>query len=122
MTPVERVVALCKEKGTTIAKIERDLGFSNGYIRGLKGGKISAERVRMIGDYLGVPYYEIDDDIFPKQDQQYYLNPETAQMAQELFDNPNMRILFDAARDCKPEDLQMAAEMLSRFKKTNPDG
>lgn len=52
----------------------------------------------------------------------YYLNPETAQMAQELFDNPNMRILFDAARDCKPEDLQMAADMLNRFKKTNPDG
>ena len=122
MTPVERVVAICKERKITIAKIERDLGFSNGYIKGLKGGKISAERVRTIGDYLNVPYYEIDPEIFPKQDSQYYLNPETAQMAQELFDNPNMRILFDAARDSKPEDLQMAADMLNRFKKTNPEG
>lgn len=122
MTPVERVVALCKERNITMAKIERDLGFSNGYIKGLKGGKISAERVRMIGDYLNVPYYEIDEEIFPKQDSQYYLNPETAQIAQEVFDNPDLRILFDAARDVSPDNIKLAAEMLSRFKKTNPDG
>lgn len=52
----------------------------------------------------------------------YYTNPETAAMAQELFDNPDLRMLFDAARDVKPENLQLAAEMLKRMKETNPDG
>ena len=52
----------------------------------------------------------------------YYLDKETAEMAQQLFDNPDLRILFDAARDAKPENLQLAAEMLRRFKETNPDG
>ena len=46
----------------------------------------------------------------------YYLNPETAETAQELFDNPNMRVLFDAARDASPEDLKKAAEYLSFLK------
>ncbi len=46
----------------------------------------------------------------------YYLDPETAKKAQELFDNPKMRLLFDAARDSKPEDLQMAADLLYRLK------
>ena len=46
----------------------------------------------------------------------YYLNPETARVAQELFENPKMRILFDAARDADQEDLQMAADMLYRLK------
>ena len=52
----------------------------------------------------------------------YYLNPETAQIAQEIFDDPYLHALFDAARGTKPEDMKMAADMLSRFKETNPDG
>ena len=57
-----------------------------------------------------------------EHEQGYYLNPETAQIAQDLYDNPDLRILFDAGRDAKPEDLQMAANLLTRLKETNPDG
>lgn len=46
----------------------------------------------------------------------YYTNPETAKLAQELFETPGMRILFDAARDSDPKDLQMAADLLKRLK------
>lgn len=46
----------------------------------------------------------------------YYTNPETAKLAQELFDNPDMRVLFDAARNSEPKDLQMAADLLKRLK------
>lgn len=52
----------------------------------------------------------------------YYFSDETAAMAQELFDNPELRMLFDASKDSKASDLQMAADMLKRFKETNPDG
>lgn len=52
----------------------------------------------------------------------HYLNPETAKVAQELFDDPNLRVLFDAAKNSRPEDLRMAADLLKRLKATNPDG
>lgn len=52
----------------------------------------------------------------------YYMREETEAMAQELFDNKDLRLLFDAAKDCRPEDLQMAADLLKRLKQTNPDG
>lgn len=52
----------------------------------------------------------------------YYTDPETARIAQEVFDNPDLRMLFSAARDAKPEDIKLAADMLRRFKETNPDG
>lgn len=52
----------------------------------------------------------------------WYLNPETAKVAQELHDDPDLRVLFDAARDSRPEDLQMAADLLRRLKDTNPEG
>ena len=47
----------------------------------------------------------------------YYLNEETAQMAQELFESKEMRILFSAARDAKPEDLKTAADVLLALKR-----
>lgn len=52
----------------------------------------------------------------------YYLNDETAEMAQELYADKNMRLLFDAAKNSKPQDLQMAADLLKRLKETNLDG
>ena len=52
----------------------------------------------------------------PMKEQTYCTNSKTAETAQELFDNPDMRILFDAARDAKPEDLKKAAEYLSFLK------
>lgn len=49
------------------------------------------------------------------------MNPETAEIAQQLFEDKDLRVLFDAARDSSPEDLQMAAELLRRLKGANPD-
>ena len=46
----------------------------------------------------------------------YYYNSDTAKKAQELFDDPNMKVLFDAARDARPEDLQKAADYLKAVK------
>ena len=52
----------------------------------------------------------------------YYLNKDTAQIAQQIYDDPDLRALFDAARDVNPSNLKLAAEMLKRLKETNPDG
>jgi len=122
MTPAEIVLELCKERGVKVSNLEKACGFSNGYIKGLKNGKISAERVRIIGDHFGVPYHKIDPDIFPETTEEHYLNPETVRIAQEVFDDPDLRLLFEAAKDVKPENIRLAAEMLRRFKETNKDG
>lgn len=57
-----------------------------------------------------------------EEEEEHYIDPETVKKAQELFNDNNMRLLFDAAKDSKPEDLQMAADLLKRLKGTNPDG
>lgn len=51
-----------------------------------------------------------------------FYEDETAEIAQEIFENEGLHILFDAAKDSRPEDLQMAADLLKRLKATNPDG
>ena len=52
----------------------------------------------------------------------YYDDDETAEIAQELYENEDMRLLFDAAKDSRPEDLKMAADLLKRLKATNTEG
>ena len=58
----------------------------------------------------------------PQTEGAYYITEETARIAQEVFEDPDKRALFDAARGSRPEDIQMAADMLIRLKRTNPDG
>ena len=57
------------------------------------------------------------DENVNSEHEHYYIDPEAAKMAQELYDNPGMRILFDAAKNVSPEDLKVAAELISRMKK-----
>ena len=56
------------------------------------------------------------------QGDEYYLTIETKQIAQEAFDDPMTKALLDARRGARPEDVQMAINLLIRLKETNPDG
>ena len=54
MNSVERVRTICSERKIPISRLERDLGFSNGYIGQLRKGVFPADRLAMIANYLGV--------------------------------------------------------------------
>lgn len=54
MTSVERVRSICKERRIAVSKLERDLGYGNGYIGQLKKGTFPADRLVSIAEYLGV--------------------------------------------------------------------
>ena len=52
MNSVERVKQICKERKIPISRLEKDLGFSNGYIGQLKKGSFPADRLSKIASYL----------------------------------------------------------------------
>ena len=54
MNTVERVKSICKERKIAISKLEKDCGFSNAYIAGLKKGSIPDDRLRTISEYLNL--------------------------------------------------------------------
>lgn len=54
MNSVERVKQLCKERKIPVSKLEKELGFSNGYIGQLRKGVFPSDRLVVIADYLGV--------------------------------------------------------------------
>ncbi|MDQ0153156.1 transcriptional regulator with XRE-family HTH domain [Moryella indoligenes] len=47
----------------------------------------------------------------------YYFNPETAEVAQKVFENKELRLLFDAAKDSSPEDIRTIHQMLLALKR-----
>ena len=59
MNAVETVKAICKERKIPISKLERDLGFGNGYISQLRKGSLPDVRLYKIADYLGVDPREL---------------------------------------------------------------
>ena len=51
---VERIRRVCQERHVAVLRLEKDLGFGNGSLNAKKTKTVSAERLYMIADYLGV--------------------------------------------------------------------
>ena len=47
----------------------------------------------------------------------YYLDPEAAEIAQEVQQRPELKILFDASRKVSADDLELVINMIDRLKK-----
>ena len=60
MNSVDRIYRICKERKIPISRLERDCGFSNGYIRGLRRGVLPNDRAQIIADYLGISSYYLN--------------------------------------------------------------
>lgn len=73
------------------------------------------DKVQAILDHYDIPMIALVND-GKETNNQYYLNPETARLAQEVYDNPDLRILFDASRHLTPEDIRFVVEMVKKMK------
>lgn len=49
----------------------------------------------------------------------YYLDDDARDMAQFLYKNPDYKVLFDASRKVKKEDIQFVKEMIDRMSNKN---
>lgn len=54
MNSVELIKKLCKERKIPISKLERELGYGNGYISQLRKGTIPSNRAIEIAQYLNI--------------------------------------------------------------------
>lgn len=54
---------------------------------------------------------------FPSAEENYYLDPEVAQMAQEMATRPEMQIMFDASRNLTKEDIEIVTALIEKMSK-----
>lgn len=75
--------------------------------------------IQQIADFFNVgKSYLLEEDAAPGShddhttERPYYLDPEVAEMANELKENPDMRILFDASRKLSKQDMKTVINMV----------
>jgi len=123
MDSVELVLKICKERGIPISKLERDCGFSNGYVKKLKEGKFPSDRLQKIADYLNIDIATLlglDRQIsFEKT---YYFNEETAKLAQRMFEDKDMQSLYNIKTKMDPKKFEAYMDFIkAQFKLEHPE-
>lgn len=118
---------LAKAKGISVGKLLSDCGLSKNTLASMQSGGYlpRAETIGRIADYLDCSVdYLLGRENPDGDNSNYYINEETAKTAQEIFENRELRMLFDAARDADPEDLKALHNMalaLKRKERGNTD-
>lgn len=72
------------------------------------------DKIQAICNWLGIGLDTILSESGPENDG-YYINPETARLAQEMFDDPQMRSLFHMKRNMEPEKFKAHYDMMKKM-------
>lgn len=88
--------------------------------------KMRQDRIKLISETFGVNEAWIMGYNVPMRlseqkpmNEQYYYDSDSAEYAQFLFNNPEYKVLFDASRNVKPEDIEFVKQMMERITKGN---
>lgn len=110
---------LLQSYGISAYKFCKETGISQSTISTWKSKRnlISGELAKKIADYFGISVDYLMTGEEKEGGEKYYLNEETAQVAQEIFENKELRALFDATRDADPEDLRALHNMALALKR-----
>lgn len=110
---------LLQKFGVTTADVCKATGIGQSTMSNWKNRRnlISGKNAQLIADYFGISVDYLMTGKEKEGGETYYLNEETAKMAQDIFENKELRVLFDAARDASPEDLQTVHSMLLALKR-----
>lgn len=110
---------LMKAKGCTAYQVSKATGIAQSTLSDWKSGKSipKADKIQKIADFFDVSAEYLMTGKEKEDGPRYYLNDETASIAQDIFENKELRLLFDAARDAEPEDLETVHSMLLALKR-----
>lgn len=112
----DRIKEIAKSKKIPLSKIEADCGFAKGYMSKINESTPSGSKLKQIADYLGV---SVDYLMDREEEENYYFSDDARDLANFLFENPEYRVLFDASRNVKKEDIQFVKEFIERMTRKN---
>lgn len=72
--------------------------------------------MQAIASALGCTLDDFVSNGSPEDTASYYLDPAAAEAARELYERPELKVLFDASRNVTKEDVLDVAKILEKFK------
>lgn len=76
----------------------------------------SVSMVKKIAELFGVTMDQITNDDLSDTENHYYLDPEAAEIAQEVHQRPELKVLIEASRKVSAADLELVINMMDRLK------
>jgi transcriptional regulator with XRE-family HTH domain len=115
---INKMKDLLKIKGYTYDDLAEKTNMSKSTISKIFGGFNTNPTLKFLREIAQVLDCSIDDFFDWEQEptSPYYLDRKTAQLAQAIHDNPEYKLLMDATRDLKPEDLKAVIDIANRIK------
>lgn len=110
-----RIQNLANERGLTIQDLEKQLGFSRGSLYKFKNHSPSIDKIQAVAQGLRVSVSMLLGE--SSSESKYYFDDQTAEMAQTLYENKEMRQLFSTARDIDPDNLKALSNFLVSLKR-----
>ena len=104
--------------GLTLKEVADKVGVSEATVSRWESGDIAnmrRDRIAALASVLDVSPGVIMGWEGP-DNKGYYIDPQTAEIAQQIYEDKELRALFDAAKDASPEDLQAVHMMLKALK------
>ena len=116
MTPYERYCKIRDTKGYKDSQVAAATGIGKSTFSDWKNGRSNPKNDKMqkIADLFDV---SLDYLMTGEEQNGYYLNEETAKLAQEMFEDEDMRSLFDMKRKMPPERFKAHMEFMKNLYK-----
>ena len=114
---------LLQKYGVSTYRVSKETGIAQSVFSSWKNGISTPkqDKLKKIADYftVSVEYLMTGEE---KEADRYYINDETAQVAQEIFENKELRALFDVQRDMEADDLRALHNMALALKRKERGG
>lgn len=114
------------ELNMTMKEVADKVGVSEGTVSRWESGDIAnmrRDKIMALAKVLDLSPNVIMgwDDAEQEPEQHYYLDDEAREMAEFMFNNPDYKVLFDASRNVKKEDIEIVRKIIEKFGGTEPD-
>lgn len=110
--------ALLDKNNLRISDVQRATGIPYSTFTDWKAGRYTpkVDKRKKIADFFGVTLEYLDGDVQSNvHEPVYYLNPETALKAQEMYEDPEMRALYDMKRNMDPKRFSAHVKMMQEL-------
>lgn len=117
----DRLSSLLQESGISQTELSEMLGVSRSTVNKwiMKKALPRMGLIEKMSSIFGVPKSYFLEEVVDDR-RAYYLNLETAEMAEKLRTNEGLRMLFKASEDLPPEKMQEAYSYVKYLKSKEP--
>lgn len=116
MTVADKISELKKKKKISNAELAKRSGVPLSTLGKITSGITENPKLETLKAIAKVLDCDVEDFTYTDPSSKYYIDRQVSKMAQEIYDNPELRILFDASRKLEKDDILAVVDIVKRMK------